>query len=108
MGSVPAENATPAKLEKVYNILESYCPFAPQTNVGIYPEYITELEQRKVLNVLAEAAILKGQSYSIGSRSLTRADLREVKKAIDDLNKQLAALRSGNQITQHRVVPRDI
>jgi hypothetical protein len=76
--------------------------------VATLSEQITELEQRRALYVLAEAAILSGQAYSIGNRSLTRADLKEVRKAIDDLNKQLNVLRRGNQITQHRVVPRDI
>lgn len=35
--------------------------------------------------VKAEEAILTGQSYTIGNRTLTRANLSEVRKMIDDL-----------------------
>ena len=35
--------------------------------------------------VKAEEAILTGQSYTIGNRTLTRANLAEVRKMIDDL-----------------------
>ena len=33
----------------------------------------------------AERAVLSGQSYQIGNRQLTRANLSEIRKAIDDL-----------------------
>lgn len=33
----------------------------------------------------AEQAVLSGQSYTIGNRTLTRANLSEIRKAIDDL-----------------------
>lgn len=33
----------------------------------------------------AEVAVLSGQSYTIGNRTLTRASLSEIRKAIDDL-----------------------
>lgn len=33
----------------------------------------------------AEKTVLTGQSYTIGNRSLTRANLSEIRKAIDDL-----------------------
>ena len=33
----------------------------------------------------AEKAVLSGQSYQIGNRQLTRANLSEIRKAIDDL-----------------------
>ena len=35
--------------------------------------------------VEAEKAVLSGQSYTIGNRQLTRANLSEIRKAIDDL-----------------------
>ena len=35
--------------------------------------------------VEAESAILRGQSYTLEGRSLTRADLSEVREAIDEL-----------------------
>ena len=33
----------------------------------------------------AERAVLSGQSYTVGNRSLTRANLAEIRAAIDDL-----------------------
>ena len=33
----------------------------------------------------AEQKVLSGQSYTIGNRQLTRANLAEIRKAIDDL-----------------------
>lgn len=41
--------------------------------------------RRLQLYVEAEEAILSGQSYTIGNRSLTRADLSEVREEIDNL-----------------------
>lgn len=35
--------------------------------------------------VEAEKRVLSGQSYTIGNRQLTRANLSEIRKAIDDL-----------------------
>ena len=40
---------------------------------------------RLKLYVEAERAILSGQSYTIGNRQLTRANLSEVRKEIDNL-----------------------
>lgn len=41
--------------------------------------------ERLKLYISAERAILSGQSYTIGNRTLTRANLSEVRKAIDEL-----------------------
>lgn len=41
--------------------------------------------QRLKNYIKAEEAVLSGQSYTIGSRTLTRANLSEIRKAIDDL-----------------------
>lgn len=43
------------------------------------------LNRRLRQYVEAEERVLQGQSYTIGNRSLTRADLAEIRKAIDDL-----------------------
>lgn len=40
----------------------------------------------------AEQAILSSQSYTIGRKTLERADLAEVRKAIKDLESQIARL----------------
>lgn len=45
----------------------------------------------------AEEKILQGQSYSIGSRSLTRANLKEVQDKIKELEtKAIAISKRGN------------
>ena len=41
--------------------------------------------ERLKLYVEAEKAVLSGQSYTIGNRQLTRANLAEIRKAIDTL-----------------------
>ena len=69
---------------------------------------ITETETRLAAYIKAESfLLLGGQAYSIGNRSLTRADLDAITKMIIRLNSDLMTLRRGNQIICQRVVPRD-
>jgi len=69
---------------------------------------ITETETRLAAYITAEQYLLTGgQAYSIGNRSLTRADLESITKMIIRLNADLMVLRRGNQIVCQRVVPRD-
>ncbi len=59
----------------------------------------------------AEAAVASGQSYAIGSRSLTRANLSEIAKRIDFWRNEVASLEAGNKNGARRVmraVPRDL
>lgn len=71
-------------------------------------ERITRVETRLELYYAAETAILGGaQSYSIGNRSLTRADLNNISAMIRRLEGDLTRLTRSNRITAHRVVPRD-
>lgn len=60
----------------------------------------------------AELAVLTGQEYRVGSRTLRRADLKEIRAAINALEKQvqqLEALQSGTTTSRsRRVVLRDI
>lgn len=60
----------------------------------------------------AELAVLTGQEYRIGSRTLRRADLAEIRAAINELEKlvrQLEAQLSGSTAARaRRVVLRDI
>lgn len=63
----------------------------------------------------AEAAIMKGQSYQMGTRSLTRADLSDVLKAIDYWSDKLTEAQAaedtsgnGGRNRVYRVVPRDL
>lgn len=71
-------------------------------------EKITQIETRLTVYYAAESAILSGaQSYSIGNRTLTRANITDILKMINRLEGQLTRLNRGNRITSHRVVPRD-
>lgn len=60
----------------------------------------------------AELAVLAGQEYKIGTRSLTRANLEEIKTAIDNLEKkvdQLTALIEGKgRRKAYRITARDL
>lgn len=79
---------------------------AKQTRLNLYKE-------RLELYIKAEASILEGaQSYSIGSRNLTRADLSEIRKMISTLEDGIDELESelsgGSRRKCIRVIPRDI
>jgi hypothetical protein len=65
---------------------------------------ITETRARLSQYIAAETAVLQGQAYSMGQRSLTRADLSEIRKAIIDLYAEINALEGGS-IRLQRVVP---
>ncbi len=53
--------------------------------------------------VEAEIAVLSGQSYTIGGRTLTRANLSEIRKAIDDLEAAGAVLEGYKNTNSGRV-----
>ncbi|KNF08545.1 hypothetical protein CLPU_6c00310 [Gottschalkia purinilytica] len=61
----------------------------------------------------AELAVTTGQSYSIGSRQLTRANISEIRKQIDYWENRLKALElqdQGKKTSKRRIVgiiPRD-
>ncbi len=57
-------------------------------------EKIESLQKRLELYYKAEEKILSGQSYTIGSRSLTRADLGRVQDMIDGLEAKISCLKS--------------
>ena len=58
----------------------------------------------------AEIAVATGQSYKIGSRSLTRANLSEIKERINFWRNEVERLENGRAkgIRQMRVVIRDL
>lgn len=60
----------------------------------------------------AELAVLSGQSYTIGSRSLTRANLSEIRDAIKELEQQVRELETiasgGGHRRAYRITPRDL
>lgn len=57
--------------------------------------------ERLKLYYAAERAILSGQSYTVGNRTLTRANLAEVREAIDDLLSAGATL-DGSEVKARR------
>lgn len=66
-------------------------------------------KKRLELYYEAEEAILLGQEYKIGTRSLKRADLSTILEEIKDMEKQVEALEtSGGKNKAFRVLPRDI
>lgn len=60
----------------------------------------------------AEMTVATGQSYAIGSRTLTRANLTEIRKTIDYWNAKIAAMenqkKTGGRNRIKRAVPRDL
>ena len=58
----------------------------------------------------AELAVATGQSYKIGSRSLTRADLSEIKERIKFWSNEVERLEAGRKkgISAYRAVIRDL
>lgn len=52
---------------------------------------MTPSEQLKVVNTAIESVLLGGQSYKIGSRSLSRADLSLLRAMRQELQAEIAA-----------------
>ena len=76
-------------------------------------ERIKKYKARLEMYYKAEEAILGGaQSYEIGSRKLTRADLHEIRMMIDELEKSVETLESSlagkGRRRCVRVIPRDV
>ena len=73
---------------------------------------LRRLQQRLGIYYRAEEKVLAGQSYRIGNRSATRADLGEIRRTINDLENQIAMLEA--QLAGHgrrkayRIMPRDL
>lgn len=55
----------------------------------------------------AELAVSTGQSYSVGTRQLTRANLAEIRKQITYWRNEITLL-SGTRRRARRYVPRDL
>ena len=75
-------------------------------------EKLQRKKKRLEMYYQAEEAILGGaQSYSLGSRSLTRANLAEIRKTIDELEDEIEQLEAVVSRRSPRraiaVVPRD-
>ena len=60
--------------------------------------------ERLELYYEAERKVLRGQSYTLGNRQLTRASLSEIQKAIKDLENELEQLTGRSRGFSRRVV----
>ena len=70
-------------------------------------ERIAFLKKRLEMYYEAEEKILQGQSYTIGSRTLTRTSLANVQSKIKELESEISALetRGNSKRRSVRVVP---
>lgn len=64
----------------------------------------TAIIERLELYYEAERKVLRGQSYTLGNRQLTRANLSEIQKAIKDLENELEQLEGRSRGFSRRVV----
>lgn len=75
-------------------------------------ERLTKAKGRLTAYYDAELAVLSGQAYTIGSRSMTRANLAEIRKAIQELESLVSGLESvaagGGHRKTFRIIPRDL
>lgn len=72
-------------------------------------ERLERYKKRLAMYYEAEEAILLNQEYTIGSRSLKRADLKAVQEEIKNLESQVAFLESGGGKNRvGRFIPRDL
>jgi hypothetical protein len=61
---------------------------------------LAQAESQLALYIAAEAAVLSGQSYSIGDRQLTRADLEKIQAGIKIWNGRVVQLsRNGVRVS---------
>ena len=63
--------------------------------------------ERLELYYEAERKVLRGQSYTLGNRQLTRANLAEIRKAIKELESELEQTKGRSRGFSKRVVFHD-
>lgn len=75
----------------------------------IKKERLERYKKRLAMYYEAEEAVLSGQEYKIGTRSLKMADLSTIRSAIGELEGQIESLEvNGGKIKTFRFLPRDI
>ena len=71
-------------------------------------ERLERYRKRLAMYYEAEEAVLLNQEYTIGTKSLKRADLSTIRAAIKDLEGQIETLEvSGGKNKAFRFLPRD-
>ncbi len=58
---------------------------------------LQQAEAQLAAYLAAESAVLSGQAYSIGGRSVTRADLAEIRAGLESWNSRVAQLSNRTQ-----------
>ena len=69
---------------------------------------LATLHLRKIRYLLAEEKVLLRQSYTIDNRTLTLANLAEIRKAISELDTEINDLENGSSIKVQAVIPLDV
>lgn len=59
---------------------------------------LTKRELKVQVEKAISAILLTGQTYSIGSRSLTRANITELRKLLSELEAEIAAEEAGSPL----------
>lgn len=76
---------------------------------NLQKERLERYKKRLKMYYEAEEAVLLNQEYTIGTKSLKRADLSTIRAAIKDLERQIEILEaSGGKNKAFRLIPRDI
>lgn len=65
------------------------------------------ITERLELYYEAERKVLRGQSYTLGNRQLTRANLAEIRRAIKELESELEQMKGRSRGFSKRVVFHD-
>lgn len=95
-------------INRNYNAITNPTIGGNTVRTQILSERYTEVVERLTKYRAAETAILEGaQSYSIGNRTLTRADLDQISKMIKKLEAEQIALTRNGALRIQRTVPRD-
>lgn len=71
-------------------------------------ERLKRLKKRLEMYYEAEEAVLLNQEYTIGTKSLKRADLSAIRAAIKEFESQIEQLEAGGKKYAGRFIPRDI
>lgn len=66
-----------------------------------------EIRERLAEYRTAESAVLKNQSYTIGNRTFSRANLRHIQSEIANLQRQLDGFTGGGSIRVRKALFRD-
>lgn len=70
-------------------------------------ERLQEAKDMRSLWIEAEKAVTTGKEYRIGTRSLKRADIKEIRDSIKYWTDEIAKLEGAHRIRVRQVIPRN-